>query len=104
VGLVVFKPHDYQQEAMAHLYKVRRSALWMPMGGGKTVTTLTALDNLSLVEDVFPILVLAPLRVARATWPDEVAKWPHLAHLRVSVVTGTPKPVSYTHLTLPTSP
>jgi SNF2 family DNA or RNA helicase len=91
VGLVVFKPHDYQQEAMAHLYNVRRSALWMPMGGGKTVTTLTALDNLSLVEDVFPALVLAPLRVARSTWPDEVAKWPHLSHLRVSVVTGTPK-------------
>ena len=87
----MFKPHDYQQEAMAHLYNVRRSALWMPMGGGKTVTTLTALDNLSLVEDVFPALVLAPLRVARSTWPDEVAKWPHLSHLRVSVVTGTPK-------------
>ena len=88
---MIFKPHDYQQEAMAHLYKVRRSALWMPMGGGKTVTTLTALDNLSLVEDVFPVLVLAPLRVARSTWPDEVQKWPHLSHLRVSVVTGTPK-------------
>ena len=76
---------------MAHLYKVRRSALWMPMGGGKTVTTLTALDNLSMVEDVFPALVLAPLRVARSTWPEEVKKWPHLAHLRVSVITGTPK-------------
>lgn len=76
---------------MAHLYKVRRSALWMPMGGGKTVTTLTALDNLSVVEDVFPALVLAPLRVARTTWPEEVKKWPHLAHLRVSVISGTPK-------------
>ncbi len=76
---------------MAHLYKVRRAALWMPMGGGKTVTTLTALDNLSVVEDVFPALVLAPLRVARSTWPEEVKKWPHLQHLRVSVITGTPK-------------
>lgn len=76
---------------MAHLYKVRRSALWMPMGGGKTVTTLTALDSLSVVEDVFPALVLAPLRVARTTWPEEVKKWPHLAHLRVSVISGTPK-------------
>ena len=76
---------------MAHLYKVRRSALWMPMGGGKTVTTLTALDNLSMVEDVFPALVLAPLRVARSTWPEEVKKWPHLAHIRVSVITGTAK-------------
>lgn len=88
---MTFKPHPYQEEAMAHLYKVRRSALWMPMGGGKTVTTLTALDNLSVVEDIFPALVLAPLRVARSTWPDEVKKWPHLAHLRVSVITGTPK-------------
>ena len=88
---MTFKPHPYQEEAMAHLYKVRRSALWMPMGGGKTVTTLTALDNLSVVEDVFPALVLAPLRVARSTWPEEVKKWPHLAHLRVSVISGTPK-------------
>jgi SNF2 family DNA or RNA helicase len=91
VGLVTFKPHDYQKEALAHLYKERRAALWMPMGGGKTVTTLTALEALSVVEDVYPVLVLAPLRVARSTWPDEVKKWPHLSHLRVSVITGTPK-------------
>lgn len=76
---------------MAHIYATRRCALWMPMGGGKTVTTLTALDHLSLLEDVFPVLVLAPLRVARSTWPEEVKKWPHLQHLRVSVITGTPK-------------
>jgi SNF2 family DNA or RNA helicase len=88
---MTFKPHDYQQEALAHLYKERRAALWMPMGGGKTVTTLTALEALSVVEDVYPALVLAPLRVARSTWPDEVQKWPHLSHLRVSVITGTPK-------------
>jgi len=88
---VTFKPHDYQEEALAHLYKERRAALWMPMGGGKTVTTLTALEALSVVEDVYPALVLAPLRVARSTWPDEVQKWPHLSHLRVSVITGTPK-------------
>jgi len=61
------------------------------MGGGKTVTTLTALDTLDMVEPVYPVLVLAPLRVARTTWPEEVEKWDHLAHLRVSVITGTPK-------------
>ena len=88
---MTFKPHDYQKEALAHLYKERRAALWMPMGGGKTVTTLTALEALSVVEDVYPVLVLAPLRVAKTTWPDEVKKWPHLSHLRVSVITGTPK-------------
>jgi SNF2 family DNA or RNA helicase len=61
------------------------------MGGGKTVTTLTALDELSLVEEVYPALVLAPLRVARSTWPQEPERWSHLQHLKVSVVTGTPK-------------
>lgn len=63
----------------------------MPMGGGKTVTTLTALDELNIVEDVFPVLVLAPLRVARTTWPEEPQRWDHLSHLRVSVITGTQK-------------
>jgi SNF2 family DNA or RNA helicase len=94
MGLVVtraFKPHAYQEEAMRFLYDVPRCALWMPMGGGKTVSTLTALDNLSLVEDVFPVLVLAPLRVARSTWPDEVQKWEHLSHLRVSAICGSAK-------------
>ena len=86
-----FTPHDYQQEALDWLYDHPRTALWMPMGGGKTVTTLTALDVLDLVEGVYPVLVLAPKRVARSTWPDEVAKWAHLRRLRVSVISGTPK-------------
>ncbi|MDD0886415.1 SNF2-related protein, partial [Xylella fastidiosa subsp. multiplex] len=59
------------------------------MGLGKTVATLTALDVLLVVEDIAPILVIAPLRVAATTWPDEVAKFPHLRHLRVSVVVGS---------------
>lgn len=88
---ITFKPHDYQQDAMAHIYANRRCALWMPMGGGKTVTTLTALDHLSILEDVYPVLVLAPLRVAKSTWPAEVQKWEHLKHLRVSVITGDAK-------------
>ena len=86
-----FKPHVYQQDAMAHIYSTRRCALWMPMGGGKTVTTLSALENLSVLEEVHPVLVLAPLRVAKTTWPAEVEKWSHLNHLKVSVITGTPK-------------
>lgn len=84
-----FTPHDYQREAMLHLFKHKRSALWMPMGGGKTVTTLTALEHLSLVDEVYPALVLAPLRVARTTWPDEIAKWAHLSHLTVSTIIGS---------------
>ena len=83
-----FVPHDYQEDALQFLYRNKRCALWMLMGGGKTVTTLTALENLSLVEDVYPVLVLAPLRVAKITWPDEIAKWSHLNHLRTSILSG----------------
>jgi SNF2 family DNA or RNA helicase len=86
-----FTPHDYQEEVIDFVCQTKRCAVWAPMGGGKTVTTLTALDRLALVEDIFPVLVLAPLRVARTTWPDEIAKWPHLTHLTVSTITGTPK-------------
>jgi len=87
----VFTPHDYQREALDHLYNLPRIVLWMPMGGGKTVTVLTALTTLDLVDDVFPVLVLAPKRVATSTWPQEVAKWAHTAALRVSPVVGTAK-------------
>lgn len=87
----VFKPRDYQQAAMQHVFENRRCALWMRMGGGKTATALTALEHLSVVEDVYPALVLAPVLVADATWPDEVAKWGHLKHLRVSRILGNPK-------------
>ena len=83
-----FKPHLYQHQIIDHIQALTRCAVWAGMGTGKTVSTLTALDNLSLVEDVYPVLVLAPLRVARSTWPNEVKKWKHLEHLRVSVITG----------------
>lgn len=83
-----FAPHDNQKEALAFLHSHRRSGLWMPMGGGKTVTTLTHLTEADLLEPVFPALVLGPKRVIQSTWPDEVAKWAHTQHLRVSVLTG----------------
>ena len=85
-----FKPHDYQEEVIDFICQTKRCAVWAPMGGGKTVSTLTALERLSVVEDVYPALILAPLRVAKTTWPDEVKKWDHLQDVRVSVITGTP--------------
>ena len=80
----------YQQQIVEHIAAHPRTNLFVPMGAGKTVSVLTALDILDLVEDVFPVLVVAPLRVASSTWPDEVRKWAHLRHLFVSVVTGSP--------------
>lgn len=59
------------------------------MGTGKTAATLSAIDILDLAgHDVFPILIVAPLRVAQSVWPEEVLKWGHLKHLKVSAIVG----------------
>lgn len=59
------------------------------MGMGKTVSTLTAIDNLIFLGEVNKVLVIAPLRVAEDTWSTEVDKWDHLKHLRISKILGT---------------
>ena len=87
-----FIPHDYQQYAIDFIESHPTAAVLLDMGLGKTVITLTALNN--LLFDCFEIsrvLVIAPLRVARNTWPQEIGKWEHLKHLRYSVVVGTKK-------------
>lgn len=79
---------NYQQKGVEHICRHRRCGLWARMGMGKTATVLTALERLNLVEDVYPALVIAPLRVAQSTWPEEPVKWHHLNHMKISVVTG----------------
>lgn len=81
-----FTPRDNQPEIVEHICELKRCGLWAPMGGGKTGSTLFALDGLSVVEDVFPALILAPLRVCNSTWPNEVEKWDNFQHLRVSPI------------------
>lgn len=83
----VFKPHPYQNVAISHILDTPRCGVYAGMGLGKTVSTLTALDILELVEPG-PSLVIAPLRVAQSTWPDEVRKWEHLRNVEVSAVVG----------------
>lgn len=84
-----FSPRDYQLQAIDHLAEHKRCALWAGMGMGKTVSTATALDTLALAEDdIFPALIIAPLRVAKSTWPVEICKWDHLKHLRASAIVG----------------
>lgn len=80
----------YQKSMISFVQQNKRCLLWSFMGSGKTVAMLTAVENLSVVEDIYPILVIAPLRVAQTTWPNEVREWSHLRHLRVSVITGSP--------------
>jgi SNF2 family DNA or RNA helicase len=79
---------EYQQIIVDYIGANKRCNLFVAMGLGKSVSTLTALDNLSFVEDVYPVLILAPLRVARSTWPEEIKKWPHLQHLTVATICG----------------
>ena len=84
-------PHTYQERAKEFIISHRRSALFLDMGLGKTVATLTALQELK--EDYMEIdktLVIAPKSVARNTWTGESRKWDHLQDLKVSVVMGTP--------------
>ena len=87
-----FKPHDYQVFTIDQIKKKNKIALILDMGLGKTVCTLTALND--LMYDSFEIgrvLVVAPLRVADMTWTDEVEKWDHLKNLRVAKIIGTAK-------------
>lgn len=84
-----FKPHDYQRLMIEHMQRVPRCNVFASPGVGKTVSTLTALDVLSLVGNVFPVLALGPKRVANSVWSREVAKWAHTKGLRVVKITGT---------------
>lgn len=87
-----FKPHDYQRYTIQFIIDHPESAIFLGMGMGKTISTLTAIND--LIRNRFEtqkVLVIAPIRVARDTWPTEIKKWDHLAGLTVSPITGTAK-------------
>lgn len=81
--------HEYQKYAVKFIEEHPVSALLLDMGLGKTITTLTAINNLMFdMFEVRKVLIIAPLRVARDTWPAEIEKWEHLKHLRYSIAVG----------------
>ena len=84
-----FKPRDYQQAVIGFIQGHERCNVWAGMGTGKSVSTLTALQGLAMVEDPFPALVIAPLRVASSTWPGEVEKWAHLQGMGIRSIAGS---------------
>ena len=89
---MIFKPHDYQSYCIEYIKTHPIAALLLDMGLGKTAITLTAIRDLMLDTcEVNKVLVIAPLRVARDTWPTEVEKWDHLKDVDVSVIVGTQK-------------
>ncbi|HHR6140583.1 TPA: SNF2-related protein [Providencia alcalifaciens] len=87
-----FIPRPYQNLILSHEIDIKRSNVWAGMGMGKTVATLTALEDLFMAgSETQPALVLAPLRVASSTWPDEAVKWNHLRNIDVQPIIGTAK-------------
>ena len=84
-----FIPHEYQKFAIEYIINHNISALLLDMGLGKTIITLTALDELIRNRfEVGRVLIIAPLRVARDTWTSEIKKWEHLKGLSYSVAVG----------------
>ena len=87
-----FAPHDYQAYAIDYIETHPVAAVLLDMGLGKTVISLTAIADLLFDSFVaHRVLVIAPLRVARDTWPAEIGKWSHLQHLTYTVAVGTAK-------------
>ncbi len=88
----IFKPYAYQEYAIQRIIDTPRIGNFQDMGLGKTVCTLTALHELKYYRFcIKKVLVIAPKKVAEATWTNEVKKWEHLKDLKVSVVIGTSK-------------
>lgn len=84
-----YEAHDYQKYATDFILTHPIAAVFLEMGLGKSVITLTALFDLILDQFLIrKVLVIAPLRVARDTWPSEIRKWDHLSGLTYSVAVG----------------
>lgn len=82
--------HNYQYKAIEFALRKKRVALWLDMGLGKTVISLTVAQK--LVEKYnFKVLIIAPLLVANNVWHEEIQRWQHLQHLTYSIVTGDEK-------------
>ena len=70
--------HEYQNRAVDFIKDNKKAALWIDMGLGKTISTLTALSDLVANKKVKKVLIVAPLRVAKHTWSEEIRNWDHI--------------------------
>ena len=83
-----YKAHEYQEYATKFIEDNEESAVFLECGLGKSVITLTAIKNLMARGEVNRVLVVAPLRVGKTTWPEEIGKWDHLTGLTYAVAIG----------------
>lgn len=83
-----FKPHEYQSYAIKRIVEQKACGLFLEMGLGKTIITLSAISDLIALGDAHKVLVVAPLRVAQSVWAQEAQKWDHTQHLHTVRVLG----------------
>lgn len=81
--------HDYQKVAIYQQYHNPDSMLWLDMGLGKTVITLTTIDYRMRQNEISKALIFGPLRVIHTIWENEARKWEHLKHLRFQIIHGS---------------
>jgi len=91
VVLNIIQLHDYQKRMVNEIVLHKKLALWMDMGLGKTITTLTAIQWLLSKGKIKGALVVAPKTIAEGVWRQEAAAWEHTAKLRISLIVGTEK-------------
>ena len=85
-----YEPHDYQVYTSEYIKEHETAAVFLECGLGKTSITLTAIHDLMFDRfEIRKVLVIAPIRVAKMSWPDEIEKWDHISDLRYSVAVGT---------------
>lgn len=80
--------HGYQEKAVSFIKNNDATALWVDMGLGKTVACLTALQDLFEEKLIKKALIIAPLRVAKHTWPHEIKNWEHLRRINYKLLAG----------------
>ena len=86
-----YVPYDYQKYAINFIVDKPISALLIDMGMGKSSITLSAIDILLKEKKIKKVLVIAPIRVCKSVWGQEIEKWDHLKHLTYSVAVGSEK-------------
>ena len=85
-----YTPHEYQTYAADFIETHDQAAVLLDMGLGKTAITLTAINDLLFDRfEISRVLIIAPLRVAKNTWPQEIKKWDHLVNISYAVAVGT---------------
>lgn len=83
-----YVPRSYQERIIRHILSHKRTAIYAGMGLGKTSATLEAIRRIKEKHPKLTVLIIAPLRVARSTWPDEVKKWDDFKDFRVVTICG----------------